>query len=203
MKAKRILQLSVALTLGLVIVSFTSAFGCLMDDNDDGARCISFVRAKSDPIVIATGENPGLAMTPTGEWQYIAPQSSVWYKISDGGLQLTVWIDANGLNGLAMEIYAPDQTDWSKPIGRGSFNKFEPHDLFWTGRSRAIGSWYAMVRNDNPIAIPYNLNYSRSKHSVADRCSACHGSDIEWDRCVSAPGSNFCDQLRDEFMNGK
>ena len=203
MKSKRLLQWTLVLTLALLITSFTSAFGCITrNENEDRSRCLVPERVKTEPVAlpVLTGENPSLAMTPAGDWQYIPARSFVWYKISDGGLQLTLWIDANGMQGLAMDIYAPDQTDWSKPIGRGSFNKFEPHDLFWTGRTRARGDWYAMVRNTNNFAIPYSLNYSRSKHSVADRCSSCHGQEIEWDRCFSA--GSFCEDLKNEFMSG-
>jgi hypothetical protein len=151
-------------------------------------------------VILPTGVTPEQAKEPSGEWQYLASNTSVWYKIADGGLQLTIWVDANGMGGLALAIYAPGQQDlYGTPIGRGSFNRFEPHDLFWTGRTRAYGTWYAVVTNHNSSAVPFSLNYARSKHSVADRCSSCHGQDIEWERCVSAPGSSFCEDLRDEF----
>jgi hypothetical protein len=146
------------------------------------------------------GANPNTAQAPTTAWQFIGPNESHWYKMSDAGLELVIWLDAHGQAGLSLAIYAPEQTDlYGKPIGRGSFNKFQPtHDLYWTGYTRARGTWYAVVTNGTQSPISYNLNYKRVVNSVAGRCSACHGFEIEWDRCVSH-GNNWCEDLKKEY----
>ena len=146
------------------------------------------------------GSNPDAAVEPRGTWLFIAPNASQWYKMNDAGLQLDIWLDANGQTGLSLAIYAPDQKDlYGKPIGRGSFNKFElGHDLFWTGYTTARGTWYAVVTNGAPQPISYRLDYKRVINSVAGRCSECHGFEIEWDRCVDG-GSDWCEELQEEY----
>ena len=151
------------------------------------------------PLPPAT--NPDSAREPNGAWAYLDPGATHWYKMNDTGLQLSVWIDANGQQGLSMAIFAPEQKDlYGRPIGRGSFNRSEAwHDLFWTGYTRAYGTWFAQVTNGASFPISYSLNYKRTLNSVAGRCSECHGFEIEWDRCVSH-GSNWCENLKEEYL---
>ncbi len=146
------------------------------------------------------GINPETAVEPNGTWEFISPNATHWYRMNDAGLELRIWLDANGQRGLSLAIYGPDQRDlYGKPVGRGAFNKFEPsHDLYWTGFTTARGTWYALVTNNGQATIPYSLNYRRVINSVAGRCSACHGFEIEWDRCVSH-GNDFCGDLQKEY----
>ena len=192
----------------LALLAPSSAFGCVPDDDANPVRCVRLPKPTPEqpaalvatPTKAPPGNNPAAAQEPTGNWLFIGPNATHWYKIKDAGLQLTIWLDANGQGGLSLAVYAPDQQDlYGKPTGRGTFNKFEPHDLFWTGRTRARGTWYAVVTNSNGHAVSYNLNYARSRHTTADRCSACHGNDIEWERCESAPGSSWCEDLQEEY----
>jgi hypothetical protein len=208
MKAKGMVRCSLLLALALILLTASYAFGCIPDDEIPD-RCGKLPKATPEqrPVALAApskpqprGDSPATAIEPTGTWQFIGPYTSVWYKMNDAGLQLEIWLDAYGQSGLSMAIYAPDQKDlYGKPIGRGTFSRFQPHDLFWTGRSSARGTWYALVTNNTPVAISYSVNYKRVIHSAADRCSTCHGFEIEWDRCESAPGSSWCSDLQKEY----
>ena len=154
-------------------------------------------------VVSPPANNPDNAQAPTGGWVYINPGASQWYKLYDAGVQLLVWVDGNGQQGLALALYAPDQKDlYGKPIGRGSYNKFLPaHDLYWQGytpASGAGGTWYAVVTNGSNSPISYNLGYKRDYNSVRARCSVCHGFDIPWDECVDN-GNTWCEDLQDEY----
>lgn len=154
-------------------------------------------------VIAPPGDNPDAAQPPSGAWIYINPGQSQWYKLYDAGVQLVVWIDANGQQGLSMALYAPDQKDlYGKPIGRGSYNKFLPsHDLYWTGytpASGAGGTWYAVVTNGANTPISYNLGYKRDYNSVRARCSICHGFDIPWGDCVDN-GTPWCEQLQQQY----
>lgn len=149
------------------------------------------------------GDNPNAAQPPSGAWLYINPGQSQWYKLYDAGVQLVIWIDANGQQGLSMAIYAPDQKDlYGKPTGRGAYNKFLPsHDLYWQGYTPASGAggmWYAVVTNGSATPISYNLGYKRDYNSVRAQCSLCHGFDIPWDDCVDN-GNNWCEDLKKEY----
>ncbi len=197
---RRIFYFSILLVLILLALSFASAFGCVPDEND-GRRCsMPIRRAHREPVILATGESPDKAMEPTGEWKYIAPNTSVWYKMDDARVQLNVWLDAGGVKDVTLAIYAPDQTDlYGKPVGRGSYNKLIPeHDLFWTGRTRAYGTWYALVANYSNIAVPYRIGYERSRNRVADQCAVCHGYIIVFEDCQPAD-SPHCTNLRDNY----
>jgi hypothetical protein len=154
-------------------------------------------------VVLPPANNPDNAQPPTGGWVYINPGTSQWYKLYDAGVQIIVWVDANGQQGLAMALYAPDQKDlYGKPVGRGSYNKFEPsHDLYWQGYTPASGvggTWYAVVTNGSNSPISYNLGYKRDYNSVRARCSVCHGFDIPWDECVDN-GTPWCEDLQNQY----
>jgi hypothetical protein len=148
------------------------------------------------------GTQPENAPDPTGAWTTIHPNETHWFKMNDAGMQLQVWIDANGQgrDGLSMAIFAPDHLDfYGTPVGRGSYNPSMPgHDLFWTGRTNAIGVWYAQVTDRTPAPISYSLDYKRVVASVSERCSACHGFTIEWDRCTDA-GTPWCETLKQQY----
>ncbi len=153
------------------------------------------------PAVPATGKDPNDAIEPDGAWRYIPGNSMLWYKMTDSRLTLEVWVDANGQSGLELAIFAPEQKDlWGgKPVGRGSFNKFRPeHDLFWTGYTRAFGTWYATLTNRNASPISYSINYQRVAKYTKDFCAVCHGYEIVFDDCEDR-GGNFCGGLEESY----
>lgn len=212
MNAKRMVFGSILLALLLVTLSAPYAFGCAPDDMDSG-KCIPgrwrAPTAAPTPVAIAiaapqppprSGANPENAMDPPGTWQTLAPDQKLWYRIHDSGMQLDIWVSANGQQGLQMAIYAPDQRDlYGPPVGRGSYNRTIPdRDLSWSGRTSAWGVWYAVVSNTANIPISFTLSYKRTLATVANRCSECHGYEIEWDRCVDR-GSAWCEDLQDSY----
>jgi len=154
-------------------------------------------------VIAPPANNPDNALGPTGGWVYINPGASQWYKLYDAGVQLVVWVDANGQQGLSLALYAPDQKDlYGKPIGRGAYNKFQPsHDLYWQGYTPASGAgaiWYAVVTNGANAPMSYNLGYKRDYSSVRARCSVCHGFEIPWDECVDN-GNTWCEDLQGQY----
>lgn len=194
---KSIVQGSIVLALVLILGIVPSALGYDPEDCLLSAYCTGLPTATPVPVPTPLGDSAATAREVTGEWEHIGPNTSVWYRLHDARLQLSVWLYTNGQSGVSLAIYAPDQ-DLSKPVGRGSYNKFQPSDLFWTGRSRAFGTWYAVITNSNPFAVAYRLEYTRSIRSTADRCSTCHGWEIEWERC-EPPDSAHCTNLREEY----
>lgn len=211
MKAKWIVLIALAFALTLILASVPYALGCA-PEGGDSSICVRFPPPPppSDPVVSQVmaahtamfGTNPDNAVEPLGAWVNLAPSETHWYKMNDAGMLLQVWVDANGQgrSGMAMAIFAPDQKDYyGKPVGRGSFNPSMPsHDLFWTGRTNAIGIWYAEVSNTSQTPITYTLDYKRVISSVSERCSLCHGFNIEWDRCTDN-GTPFCENLQQQY----
>lgn len=210
MKAKVVALLSLVFAVILVLLTAPFALGCSPDGDGNPICTASRTAPPGDPVVpqLAAlnmpkfGTQPDNAVAPTGSWITINPNESHWFKMSDAGMQLQVWIDANGQgrDGLSMSIFAPDHLDfYGKPVGRGSYNPSIPsHDLFWTGSTLATGVWYAQVTDRASIPISYSMNYKRVISSVAARCSACHGYSIEWDRCTDN-GSPWCENLLQEY----
>lgn len=133
-----------------------------------------------------------------GNWDWVAPNSSLWYGIEDRyGLQIQMWLLANGQQGIALDVYAPDQQDlYGKPIGRGSLNRnFPGVDLFYSGRTQVGGTWYARVTNNNSIPVSFSLRYSRTTPSLGNNCDNCHKSlGYDWNAC---PDPAFCGKLHD------
>ncbi len=137
---------------------------------------------------------PGAVNAPPlnapGNWTWIAPNSSTWYKMDDGrSLQVDVWLFANGQSGLSFDVYAPEQKDlWgSKPIGRGAFDKSQANvgvDLFYTGRSVAYGVWYVRVNNGNSFPVSYSLRFTRTTPTgLRNVCEGCHSGNMDWGSC--------------------
>ncbi len=222
MSRKGLLPLSLLIALALVWLTASYAFGCIPDDANPTlctrlpraqvALVSSDITSKPTPashalFAAATNKpaasNPAAAAEPTGTWEWIGPNATVWYKVTDSRMALDVWVDANRQGGLSLAVFAPEQTDLygSTPVGRGSFNVSQPeHDLFWTGHTRAFGSWYIRLTNNNNSAISYNLNYLRKAISQANYCAACHGYDIdEWNRCETRGNDNFCGDLQGNY----
>jgi hypothetical protein len=140
-------------------------------------------------------------MANAGGWIWIDPNTTDWFKVNDyGGLQVSVWLYANGQSGMGMDIFAPEQKNWweAKPIGRGSLNpNMKPADLFWSGNTLASGDWLIRVMNSNPYPINYSLRFSRDIPFRLNRCDACHAMlrDMMWGNCQDGPNSNWCSDL--------
>jgi hypothetical protein len=169
-------------------------------DTPETARFPMYVKPPYCIEMMCPGSLTAPAWDAPGEWTWIEPHSSTWYKIHGGTLQILVWLFAHGQSGMSFDVYAPDQKDlYGKPVGRGSFNPSQrPADLFYTGRTKAGGIWYVRVNNHNPFPVSYSLRFTASLPSLGNVCDDCHVplGDLMFDRCVSAPGSTFCDDLR-------
>jgi hypothetical protein len=153
------------------------------------------------PTATPTGKDPYQARVPSGNWEFIDPNSSLWFEMTDSRQKLEVWLDANGQKGLTLEIFAPEQKDlWnSRAIGQGTFNKLQPqHDLFWAGKTVAFGAWHAKLTNHNSFPVNYSLSFDRVATRTADVCAVCHGYEIGFDGC-SDKGDGFCAGLEDRF----
>ncbi len=222
----RIFQFAFLIGAAFAFFSVSNTFGCLDDTVQYCAETrapapVAVVSAQTNTIKGVSAAEPDLvkskdcieALCPggssakpldaAGTWKWIGANQSVWYRMHDGGgLQLNVWVAANGQERIAMEIYPPEQRELTKPIGRGSKDKFQPgYDLFWTGRSNASGIWLAKISNYNDHAVEYVIKYTRSIPSNSNRCNGCHFGGVPWDACVS-DGNNWCNDLQGLYNSG-
>lgn len=196
-----IIRWSLLLVFVLLLHAVPTVFGQGPTDNPH-ANPIT-MSSESELGLTASSNNPDTAVEPNGSWLYIDPQATHWYKVTDNRVQLVAWIDANQQPGLVMDIYAPEQHDlYGKPIGKGTPNKIESHDLFWSGKTIAFGTWFIRVTNDSANPIAYSLGYERRATRKADFCAVCHGYGIEFDGCEDKGGSGWCGSLENEY-NGK
>lgn len=146
-------------------------------------------------VVTHGADNPGAAQEPNGSMEYIAPGQSLWYKMFTRQ-RLYVWADTSGQPGIELAIFAPGTTDFwgTKPIGVGSKNKNEGHDLFWTGRAPGSGTWYARVTNKTNTSMPITVNFERVKSRLKDFCTSCHGDEFDFETCDSKDPA-FCEEF--------
>lgn len=148
---------------------------------------------------VAGSKDPFNAPAPTGQWAYIEPHATVWYRVNDGWRRLNVWMNDNHAQGLTLAIYGPDQTDvWSsKPAGMGTPGA--GFDFWWTGRSATKGLWTLRLTNTTDHAMPYNLNGGSFSETAGDMCRNCHGNiqSDQFDKCQH-PGS-WCKDLKREY----
>lgn len=141
-----------------------------------------------------SGDSPFTARKPNGDWIFIQPGQTLWYSVRV--LQrLNFWVDTGGQQGIDLAIYGPGTTDFnSKPVGRGSKNGNERHDLFWTGRVPDGGIWYARVTNHNQASLPISVNYAIVKSRIRDFCTSCHGNEFDFETCDSKD-PKFCEEV--------
>lgn len=152
-------------------------------------------------LALPGSPDPYAAPEPQGNWAYIQPHTTIWYKANDHGRRLNVWMDANHESDLVLAIYGPDQTDvWnSKPIGQAMpGNGF---DFWWTGRSLMKGDWRIRVTNLSDNALPYRLFAKSHSETAGDMCRDCHGNigDDQYTRCEHK--GNWCDDLKNEYKH--
>jgi hypothetical protein len=102
------------------------------------------------------GASPESGIAPTCTYQPLAAGASVWLKIPytfDNRLQFT--LDAYGLDGVDFAVY--DSPAAANPVGIGTYDANEPHDLNWEGQQLQNGFYYVLVSNSNPYSVPYNF----------------------------------------------
>lgn len=169
-------------------------------DSPETARVPMWVKPEYCIEAMCPGQLNAPLLNSPGNWEWIPANSTVWYKMDDGkGLQMQVWVFANGQTGLTLDIFAPNQQDlWNaKPIGTATQNKNYPgDDLFYSGRSAASGIWYGRLTNHNPYPVYYTIRYTRTTPTLANVCVSCHASiGYDWDGCVNGSDPNFCGKL--------
>lgn len=101
------------------------------------------------------GTDPSNALQPSDAWRTIGPNTSVWYKIGTGGYHIVATLQANPLEGMRMEVFAPNI--WDKPIGAGSRTSGVDGLVWAGGRWEDYGDWFARVTNSNSGPVTYRL----------------------------------------------
>jgi TolB protein len=119
-----------------------------------------------------TGTSPNDPLAISGEWQFIAPNTSLWfyfdYVADRTRAKATIAINTSGIDGLKLAIYTPAQAiDWQRdstiePVGRGTPYRDTvtgniTRDLFWWGAFNRSDRYFAVVTNDTPYTIYYQL----------------------------------------------
>ena len=68
---------------------------------------------------------------------------------------MDVFLEANPLDGLTMDVYAPGNLD--RPIGQGTLDN-KTHRLAWAGGHwDSTGDWLARITNGNSSSVQYKL----------------------------------------------
>ena len=135
------------------------------------------------------------------KWQTIKPNSTKWYSIQNGNLfwYTVLWLDAKNkdlLMNRSFELmsYSPEQEKeliadglGVRPKGRAWPTKYDAvHDFLLTSK-HTYGTWWFVLRNDNPNPLEYRLTYWRAPDtrecgSVYDEINA-FGQWIKWQDC--------------------
>jgi hypothetical protein len=162
-------------------------------DNPDTARDPIYIRPDNCIDAMCPEQKGAPALTAAESWTWIGANSSTWYKMDDGhSFQLKVWVFANGQQGLAMDVFAPEQRNYlwdpkTKPIGRGSLDKSQANagvDLFYSGRSAAFGVWYVRLTNNTSSAMSYSIRFTRTIPQLGNVCDSCHALiGTDWGSC--------------------
>ena len=113
------------------------------------------------------GDSPYTAREMTGNWETLAPQASVWYRVNnENNFYLDVWMDTYGRPGVTFAVYSPEQMNnlsaATVPKGRSAAIKTDTtHDWWWKG-AQAIGIWHVLVTNTTATPMQYRINYKPS-----------------------------------------
>lgn len=136
---------------------------------------VVFFSAVAAPSLLAGGPGgtgPLDALMITGEWQTLAPNSSLWYLFDYTGdrSKIDATLDANGIGNVQLSIYTPAQAkEWlqdpaTKPVGTGTRpsdgSEAAIHDLIWQGNFNFPGRFFAVVSNGNPAPVSFRLRIS-------------------------------------------
>ncbi|MBI5030437.1 MAG: hypothetical protein HZB51_07915 [Chloroflexi bacterium] len=125
-----------------------------------------------------SGTSPSSPMLPGDAWQTLGAGAQVWYRIGYGGVHMDVLLEAKPLEGVTMDVFAPNQL--GQPIGRGTFQKALGGLVWAGGHWNADGSWLARIHNSNPASVQYKLS-SNSKDISNKTCESY------WEHIGTAP----------------
>jgi len=129
----------------------------------------SFIRPPSSfaaPVVTTrSGDSRMNALIPDGAARTLSAGASAWYKVGNGGEHIDVFLDANPLSGMALDVYAPGKL--SDPIGRGTLQQATGRLVWAGGHWNSEGDWFARVTNGNPMAVQYTL--TSSAHGISKK----------------------------------
>lgn len=117
-------------------------------------------------------------------WQSLGPGSVVWLKLGSGGDHIDASLEANSLDGVSMQVFAPDSPD--KPIGQGSLQNSTGHLVWSGGKWSSIGDWMARIANTSSAAVWYKLTVSGYSIGQCDSISYWEKigtADVYWTRC--------------------
>ncbi len=118
------------------------------------------------PTPTAAGAGPLDAIIPIGQDLIINPHSSKWHRFEYGGdkTTITIAVDNGGATQQEFALYMSSQVDAMfrgetiSPLGRGGGNPAATgHDLFWTGNTNRLGTYYVVVTNNSNNAVAYRL----------------------------------------------
>lgn len=115
----------------------------------------AYVPPASNPVPMGIGTSPANALIANGSWTTLGAGSSVWYRIGNGGVHMDVFLDADPMSNVALEVFAPNQ--FHKPIGIGTLSKGGVQLVWAGGHWRSEGDWVAKITNNNPLSINYRL----------------------------------------------
>ena len=110
------------------------------------------------------GDSPFTAREMTGEWQTLAGNSQLWYRINnENNFYLNVWMDTYARPGIGFAVFSPEQAQnlnaVTPPKGRGAQQVSDrTHDLWWNG-AQAPGIWHVLVTNTTPDPLQYRIGY--------------------------------------------
>lgn len=97
-------------------------------------------------------------MIPADTWRTLGAGARVWYIVGSGGVHMDVFLQAKPLDGVTMEVYAPDQLD--QPIGHGTYQAASGALVWAGGHWSSEGDWLARVVNGSSISVQYKLTSS-------------------------------------------
>ncbi|MDE3088104.1 MAG: PD40 domain-containing protein [Chloroflexota bacterium] len=143
------------------------------------------------PSILAsapTGAGPNDPLMVPTSWQTIAPNTTLWFyfdyvpdRSRSGAISIqsraNVAVDANGVGGIQLSIYTPDQANaWlsdstTAPIGRGTpfydtaYGTLV-HDLYWSGAFNLSGRYLIAIANNNSVAVQLHLSVTGDSVSL-------------------------------------
>lgn len=120
-------------------------------------RAVAASATPAQPLAApaATGADPQSPLLPGDAWRTLGANSQVWYKIGDGGVHMDVALQAKPLDGIAFQVYAPNQL--GQPVGQGTYQN-QTGSLVWSGGFwQATGSWLAKLTNSNSTSAQYRI----------------------------------------------
>ena len=123
-------------------------------------------------------------MTPSDAWRTLGAGARIWYKVGKGGEHIDVFLEGKPLDGLSLEVYAPDQLD--KPIGNGTYQAATKRLVWSGGHWQSEGAWLGRVTNGNSVPVQYKL--SSSVQDISNK--SCYSyweyigtSQVYWTKC--------------------